>query len=194
MKSVISYPHRGKWGDANYRGNCSGYVIKELLEYFKPRTFLEVFAGGGTGYDVARELGYTDSVHLDLNPRWGGWNALKDAVPVSVDFIFCHPPYFDIIIYSGEVWGEAHKDDLSRARDYKDYIEKLNFVHKKLFRSLNRGGRLAILIGDCRKNGVYYSIIKDMDYFGTLESHIIKIQHNVKSKKIKYHVPEFDSC
>lgn len=186
MKSVISYPFRGKWGRADYRGNCSGFVIKDLLEMYKPRSFLEIFAGGGTGFEVAREMGYTDSVHLDLNPRWGGWNALKDEVPICADLIFCHPPYYDMVIYSGQVWGEAHEDDLSRARDYRDYIRKLNLVHSKLFESLPKGGRMTTLLGDCRKNGAYYSIIKDMEYFGSLESHIIKIQHNANSSRRRY--------
>ncbi len=26
--SILSYPHRGHWGDNTYRGNCSGHVIK----------------------------------------------------------------------------------------------------------------------------------------------------------------------
>ncbi|MGG2197537.1 DNA modification methylase [Paenibacillus validus] len=186
MKSVISYPNRGKWGQATYRGNCSGFVIKDLLEFYKPRSFLEVFAGGGTGYEVAKELGYTESIHLDLHPEWGGWNALKDDVPIQSDLIFCHPPYFDMIIYSGEVWGDAHNDDLSRARNYEDFIAKLNVVHQKLFTSLRDGGRLATLIGDCRKSGRYFSIIKDMEYFGNLESHIIKVQHNSQSMRREY--------
>lgn len=187
MKSVLSYPSRGKWGLATYRGNCSGYLIKDLLEFYNPRAFLEVFAGSGTGFEVARELGYTDSVHLDLNPKWGGWNALKDEVPICADLIFCHPPYYDMVIYSGVVWGTAHQDDLSRAENYEDFIKKLNFVHEKLFLSLPIGGRLATLIGDCRKNGKYYSIIKDMKYYGTLESHIIKVQHNAQSMRKEYH-------
>lgn len=187
MKSIVSYPGRGPWGDPNYRGNCSGYIIRDLLSFYSPRTFLEVFAGGGTGYEVARELGFTNSTHLDLNPRWGGWNALTDEVPVNVDFIFSHPPYFDMVAYSGEMWGEQpHKDDLSRSTDYSEYIQKLDLVNNKLMHSLNPGGRLAILLGDCRKHGRYYSIIKDMTYPGMLESHIIKVQHNATSSRKKY--------
>lgn len=186
MRSVVSYPARGKWGNSGYRGNCSGYVIQDLLKFYKPATFLEIFAGGGTGYEVAKEMGYTDSVHLDLNPEWGGWNALKDKVPVNTDFIFSHPPYFDMVVYSGKVWGDAHVDDLSRSLNYSDYICKLDVVNKKLMDSLQTGGRLAILIGDCRRHGKYYSIIKDMKYPAPLESHIVKVQHNVTSMRKGY--------
>src|ERR1039457_4798778 len=47
--SVVSYPDRGPWGSATYRGNCSGYLIRDLLRHFQPASFLEIFAGGGTG-------------------------------------------------------------------------------------------------------------------------------------------------
>ncbi|MFM9278567.1 DNA modification methylase [Paenibacillus jiagnxiensis] len=186
MKSVVSYPERGRWGESRYRGNCSGYIIRDLLKFYKPKTFLEVFAGGGTGYDVAKELGYTDSIHLDLNPRWGGWNALKDEVPTNADFIFSHPPYYNMIEYSGYIWGAIHEDDLSRSKSYQDYIDKLDLVNAKLLNNLNPDGRLAVLVGDYRKQGNYHSIIKDMRYPGLLESHIIKIQHNVASSRKEY--------
>ena len=59
MDSIISYKERGNYGDSSYRGNCSGYVIKDLiLQFFpnaKPKKFIEVFSGGGTGKDVAKE-------------------------------------------------------------------------------------------------------------------------------------------
>jgi hypothetical protein len=31
MKSVMSFPERGNYGKSNWRGNTSGYVIKELI-------------------------------------------------------------------------------------------------------------------------------------------------------------------
>lgn len=41
--SILSYPHRGHWGDNTYRGNCSGHVIKDLLDTYHPDNFIEVF-------------------------------------------------------------------------------------------------------------------------------------------------------
>jgi len=32
MDSVISYKDRGPYGNNSYRGNCSGYVIKDLIQ------------------------------------------------------------------------------------------------------------------------------------------------------------------
>jgi len=38
LTSVVSYPDRGPYGKSDYRGNCSGYLIKELLEHYKPKS------------------------------------------------------------------------------------------------------------------------------------------------------------
>lgn len=95
--------------------------------------FLDPMSGSGTSQDVAEKL-HISSVLYDLNPHppkgIGNWNALKDEVMHSADLIFFHPPYHDIIRYSGNMWGRPHEDDLSRCENYEDYIEKLNYVIK----------------------------------------------------------------
>lgn len=189
MLSIVSYEERGKFGNNKYRGNCSGRLIEELLNLYKPKKFIEIFAGGGTGYEVARSLGYNNSLHLDLNPRWGGFNVLKHEIPAGSDFIFSHPPYHDMIVYSGKdgMWGdEAHPDDLSRCATYEEFIHKMNIVNAKIYNALRKGGRHAMLIGDMRRKGKYYSMIKDLCWYGDLESHVIKVQHNVDSDRKKY--------
>jgi|SRR5699024_2097691 len=189
MNSILSYPSRGPYGDSNYRGNCSGYLIKDLLNLYTPKNFLECFAGSGTGQDVAKELGYTNSIHLDLNNKFGNFNLLKDKLPNGADFVFSHPPYWNIIPYSGQgnVWGsKPHEDDLSHVTNYQEFIMKLNLINKKIYNSISNNGRHAILIGDIRRKGNYYSIIKDMAWFGHLESHLIKTQHNTKTQNKKY--------
>ncbi|MFD1362764.1 DNA methylase N-4/N-6 [Lentibacillus salinarum] len=174
-----------------------------MLKYFQPGQFTELFGGSGTGYDVAREMGYTDSVHMDLNEGFGqdfhqalrsgelngkigGWNALTDDIPVSSEFVFSHPPYHNMVVYSGSQWGKPHADDLSRCASYEEFIQKLNLVNAKVYASLKSGGRHAILIGDLRRKGKYYSIIKDMAYYGELESHMIKAQHHCLSDNNSY--------
>lgn len=180
----MSYENRGQWGDNKYRGNTSGHVIKDLITHFypqqPPRLFLEVFSGGGTGMDVARELGIK-SIHLDLNT---GWNALVDEIPYGADFVFSHPPYWDIISY--QKYNGNHPDDLSLNMSYEEFLKKLDKVNAKIYQSLLNGGRHAFLVGDIRKKGKYYSIIKDMTWFGDLESHIVKIQHNYMTKNKNY--------
>lgn len=189
MNSILSYPSRGPYGKSYYRGNCSGYLIRDILNHYRPKNFLECFAGGGTGFDVARELGYTNSIHLDLNERFGNFNLLTDEIPYGADLVFSHPPYWNIIQYSGKnnVWGDkSHKDDLSHIHNYDEFVHKLNVINKKIYDSIATGGRHAFLIGDVRRKGKYYSIIKDMAWFGELEAHLIKVQHNTRSSNKRY--------
>lgn len=186
MQSIVSYKNRGNFGDSKYRGNCTGFIIKDLINNYyptsKPKKFVEIFSGGGTGKDVAKALNITNSLHLDLN---NGWDALIDEIPTGSDFIFSHPPYWDIISY--EKQRNSHFDnDLSNQMPYEEFIQKLNIVNEKIYHSLLYGGRHATLIGDVRKNGKYYSILKDMDWFGDLESHIIKVQYNCMSDNKMY--------
>ena len=159
----------------------------DLIQHFypisKPKKFIEIFSGGGTGKDVAKELNITNSLHLDLN---NGWDALIDEIPSGSDFIFSHPPYWDIISYESQR-NSYSENDLSNKMPYEEFIHKLNIVNEKIYHSLLYGGRHAILIGDVRKQRKYYSIIKDMTWIGDLESHIIKAQYNcVSDNKVYY--------
>src|SRR5690625_528249 len=184
--SIWSFPDRGPWGKSSYRGNCSGHVIKELVQFFRPKKFVEVFAGSGTGQDVAKHLGINDSIHLDLRPEFGAWNALIDVIPTGSDFVFSHPPYHDMITYSGNMWGSADMSDLSRCNSYDEFITKLNLVNEKIYNSLMKGGRHAMLLGDYKQKGVMTSMQKDLAWFGDLEYHIIKDQHNTNSSRKSY--------
>ncbi len=185
--SIVSYPKRGSFGNNQYQGNCTGKLIEDLLKEFKPKRFLECFAGGGTGFDVARSLGYRNSVHLDLNDRFGGFNLLTDEIPIGADFCFSHPPYWDIIKYSNNVWGNTVVDgDISHISNYDDFIKNLDKINAKIYASLKNGGKHAILVGDVRRNGKYYSIQKDMCWIGEPYDHIIKVQHNMNSNNKNY--------
>lgn len=194
--SIVSYPVRGLGGSSKWRGNWPPQIVEDILDFTKPKksdtdiTVCEVFAGSGTGKDVCRSRGYNNSLHLDLNPNFGSWNALKDEFPAGgFDLVMSHPPYHDMIVYSGPdgMWGDQpHPDDLSRCASYEEFIKKLNYVNAKIMESLRRGGRHAILIGDMRRKGKYYSMIKDMLWIGDLESHVIKAQHNTVSGRKNY--------
>ena len=110
-----------------------GYVIKDLISHFypnsKPKKFVEVFSGGGTGKDVAIELGITNSIHLDLI---NGWDALTDEIPTGADFVFSHQPYWDIIKYQYQR-NSYHQNDLSNKMSYEEFINKLNMVNEKIY-------------------------------------------------------------
>lgn len=103
--SIISYPERGKWGKASWRGNCSGNVYKELFERLEPTIFIDPMVGSGTSIEVAKEM-RIEAYGLDLH---SGFNVLRDSILLEAgkeaDLCLSHPPYGSMIIYSGEVWG-----------------------------------------------------------------------------------------
>lgn len=198
LTSFLAFPERKEGGSNTWRGNCSPEVIRKIIAFVrkclpfrKKEDFLllDPMCGSGTSYDVSKNMGVR-CVQYDLNPDLkegrGGWNALKNEVEDCADLVFLHPPYHGIIKYSGNMWGKAHPDDLSRCEDYEDFIDKLNMVMKKLFLSLRGQGFLAMLVGDIRQKGKFHSIANDVMTLGTMKSWIVKGQFNCTSSTKTY--------
>lgn len=186
LKSVVTYPERGQGGNNKYRGNCSPKLVRDLINFFQPKKFFDPMVGSGTSIDVCRDLGI-DHVCLDLNPAYGGYDALADEVPESSDLIFWHPPYHTIVQYSGNAWGTVPDvRDLSRCTSYDDFIKKINLIEAKLVTSLRKGGHIAILVGDVKKNGRLYPIQKDMAWYGMPVNALVKLEHNCWSDNQNY--------
>lgn len=195
LTSIVSYFARGKYGSNAWRGNCSGLLIRDLLNYYRPDTFGDLAVGSGTSIEVAKDLGYTKSntVFSDLNPKYGGIDISNPDLDFPLmDFIFFHPPYYvfpgsSMPTYSGNMWGkEANPHDGSRITDPIEFKRWFDLCNANLYRLLHKGGRMAILMGDSRYRGDYYSMFKNMDIFGEIEQVIIKEQHNCYADSIKY--------
>ncbi len=184
LTSIVSYPDRGPYGDHKYPGNCSGYLIKELVTHFGAKRVFDPAVGSGTTGDVCRELG-VDCVQRDLRD---GFDVLSSGIPSGFDFVFFHPPYWNIIKYSDD------PRDLSNIREYEDFIECLALACKRLLKALKpNGGHLAVLLGDVRKRGKYYFIFRDL-IAGLGDPNypiLIKAQHNVKSFGRRYGIEYF---
>ena len=56
----------------------------------------------------------------------------------------------------------------------------------KQFCALEKGGRMAVLVGDIKKKGRLYSMICELEKPGTLENIIIKAQYNCFSENTQY--------
>ncbi len=56
----------------------------------------------------------------------------------------------------------------------------------KQFSALEKGGRMAVLMGDIKKKGKLYSMLSEIVKPGTLENIIIKAQHNCFSDNMHY--------
>lgn len=138
LTSFMAFPERGSGGNNKWRGNCSPEVVRAILRYVleckhyygkqtQDFTLLDPMSGSGTSQAAAQSLGVR-SLLYDLNPApacgIGGWDALRDEVDDSADLIFLHPPYHNLIPYSGNMWGTPHKDDLMRVGQMEAFIVK----------------------------------------------------------------------
>lgn len=201
--SVWSFPERGNWAthDAKYRGNCSPYVVRNLiLRYSKEDDWiLDQFVGGGTSLVEAKLLN-RNIIGTDINPnaleRCGkkvnfeyGVGKVKireaDARNLefikndSIDFVCTHPPYANIIKYSDGIDG-----DISLL-DYDEFLHSMGQVAIEAYRVLKNGKYCAFVIGDIRQKGSvlplgFETMLKFENAGFKLKEIIIKQQHNCK--------------
>lgn len=188
--SIFSFPDRGPWGDSKWRGNCSGYVYKQLFEQPRPASFCDPMQGSGSSIEVAREMGIL-AFGLDLH---SGFNCLRDSIVErigqEVELTVSHPPYGGMILYSGNVWGsEPHPDDLSHCKDDGDFHEKLHVCLLNQRSATLPGGFYGTIIGDWRRQGTYTSYQAEAIArlpASELAGVLIKAQHNTMSAKRSY--------
>ena len=189
----MNFPNRGPWGKSNWRGNTSGYVIKEMIEHFQPKLFVDACEGSGTSGDVCREMGI-EYIGLDL---YKGNDFTKDDIltqlPRPADICFTHPPYHDMITYSGEVYAGARDSDTSRCSSPEEFIAKSQIMLMNQREATKRGGIYATLIGDHRGGTLgsgnfrsYQSDFIQMMPKEELLSVTIKLQHNCLSDMRQY--------
>lgn len=201
ITSIWSFKERGEWAThkGDYPGNCSPYVVKNLLIKYSNKNdiVLDQFVGSGTtmieslllnrktiGIDINdKALNITKSRIKDIG---GKYKLIKgDATKLtlknkSIDFICTHPPYMDIIKYSNGI-----KGDISLLSG-EEFYNSIKLVAKESFRVLKEKCYCAILIGDVRKNGLIVPVgFNVMELFLNegflLKEIIIKEQHNCKS-------------
>jgi hypothetical protein len=146
--------------------------------------------GSGTSVEVARAMGI-EAYGLDLH---SGFNILKQSIRATVgrhsDLVLSHPPYHDIIRYSGEVWGsQPHPDDLSRCATEEEFIKKILYALMNQRMATRVGGFYGTIIGDIRRNGRYSSYQAEIiarTPKAELRAVLIKGQHHVGSDGVKY--------
>ena len=192
LTSIVSYPERGAGGNNRYRGNCSPKLVEDLIGFFKPQEICDYMCGSGTTKAAADKLGIKSRIY-DLH---SGFDIMNCDIQERPEFIFWHPPYWDIIKYSDVMYKAADvKDkygydpmplDLSRIPDWERFVQAMNYAMMKQFSALEKGGRMAVLMGDIKKKGKLYSMIAEIVKPGTLENIIIKAQHNCFSDSVEY--------
>ncbi|MDZ4718058.1 MAG: hypothetical protein SH847_06265 [Roseiflexaceae bacterium] len=178
LTSVVSYPGRGPWGDNQYPGNCSGYMLIDLCATYTPQSVLDPMEGGGTSREVCADM-QIPYAGYDLH---SGTDSLHDEIGSGYDLIFWHPPYHDMKIYSDD------PRDLSQMGSLAMFQAMLRSGYRRFYELLNPGGRLVILMGDLRRRGRYEPLTIDVARLdrANLEGIIVKIQHNVSSNRTQY--------
>ncbi|MFC1337413.1 MAG: site-specific DNA-methyltransferase [gamma proteobacterium symbiont of Clathrolucina costata] len=188
--SVCSYPNRGYYGNNQYRGNCTGHIVRDFIESYmrNPNGLVaDPSIGGGTSLDVAQELG----VRFKGTDLHQGFNLLVDDFGTylgeEAHLIWWHPPYWDMIQYSGNQWGTPDKWDMSRMT-LPDFVEALELAVMNLHDACEVNGHYGILMGNLRRNGDYYNLSSLVERVapGKLVDEVIKVQHNCVSDRKAY--------
>ena len=192
LTSIVSYPERGEGGNNRYRGNCSPKLIEDLIGFFNPTEICDYMCGSGTTKAAADKKGIRSHLY-DLH---SGFDVMHCDIPERPEFIFWHPPYWDIIKYSDVMYKASDVQqkygydpkilDLSRIENWNDFVTAMNYAMMKQYTALESGGRMAVLMGDIKKKGKLHSMLAEIVKPGTLENIIIKAQHNCFSDQIEY--------
>lgn len=141
LTSLQSTVTRGPYGNSRYRGNCDGYLIKDLLRFFEAKNVLDPMTGSGTCRDVCRELNIPcRSFDLKTGDDAADPTSYDDIGPF--DFAWLHPPYWRMIKYN-----ESSKC-LSNAATPDEFERRLQTVLSNCAGVLSEHGRVAVLMGD----------------------------------------------
>lgn len=199
--TMWSFEERGNWAThkGNYPGNCSPYVIKNLLLKYsnKGDLILDQFVGSGTtiieslllnrkaiGVDINnRAISITKDRVKNISGEYKVINANAKNLELddkSIDFICTHPPYMDIIKYSNGI-----KGDISLLSG-EDFYNEIKCVASECHRVLKDKKYCSIIMGDIRRKGfiipLAFNVMNIFLEVGfLLKEIIIKEQHNCKS-------------
>lgn len=184
--SVHAEEGRGDFGNSRFRGNCSGLLIRDLLQYFLPRNLLDPMQGSGTAGDVAKSLGIAYQ-GFDLTTGFDAANPRSYDGLGGFDMVWLHPPYFDLIKYN---------DDprcLSRCSSMESFCEQMQAVLRNCAGVLTEHGHLAILMGDITRRGRYFGLPFHTWAAATATGlelacpEIVRLSHGASSTGKRYH-------
>lgn len=190
-QSIVSYPQRGPWGDWKFRGNCSGYLIHDLIDTYKPALVYDPMSGSGTTGEVCAERAVpcvlTDIRQgFDLLDRGARHRAelIFEDLGKRPDMIFFHPPYWNMIRYV------SSPNDLSNSSTYDSYLARMESIISWLSSIMAPNGIIALLLADLRHkaSNTTYFLTDDVTSRYSIaraglikEFRFIKVQHMTES-------------
>jgi ParB-like chromosome segregation protein Spo0J len=156
--SVWSFGKRVNYaGDANFHGNSPTQIVENtiLLYTNEGDTVLDPMAGSGTVPDVCQATNRICRA-FDLSPvrddiETQDARQMDKVADNSIDFIFWHPPYWDLVKYSDK---EA---DLSQMT-WEAFNEAIAQIISECYRILKPEKFICILTGDRIKDKRFYPI------------------------------------
>jgi hypothetical protein len=205
--SVVDYSDRGPWGQASYPGNTTGHLVLDLIETFKPRggVVLDPMEGSGTTGGVVKELNGRFDHEAEVSPKYvyhgydlkDGHDIMEPAtrrlmtehmqVAGMADFVFWHPPYWNMIRYN-----DGDRRDFSSG-SLTLFVTRMQQAARFLRTISKPGAIMCVQLGDKRESGRYYWLpaevfnppaIARMGWL--LDSMIIRRQRGVSSNADTY--------
>ena len=177
LTSLVRYPDRGSWGGSRYFGNCTGYLLVDLLNDLKPQSVFDPMEGSGTTREVCCDF----TVTYEGRDLRAGFDLLSSPLPDrQFDLIFWHPPY-----WPGHQYTE-HPNDFSNAKNEMEFIQRMKEGFQRLMNLITPKGHLVILIGDGRKNGVFYPVHSALIQWGLLPLDAVLIKEGDHERRARH--------
>jgi len=177
LTSLLRCPDRGPWGQSHYFGNCTGYLLVDLIDYLQPQSVFDPMEDSGTTSAVCFDL----NVACEGRDLQSGFDLLSSPLPDrQFDLIFWHPPYWPGHQYTD------HPNDFSHAKTEEDFLGRMQHGFERLASLVAPKGHLVILIGDGRKNGVFYPMHSKLIQFGLLPLEAVLIKEGDHERRARH--------
>ena len=197
------------WTLKTIHGSCPVEIPRQCIWRFSKEgeTVLDPFVASGTtlvacarmkrngiGIEINPKIAKVarENLSMRLDPELNGWmqkqrliigdsRNLKDLEieDESVDLVFSHPPYWNLISYSQE--HGSVKGDLSTAPTLEEFLEGMNQNFSEVKRVLKSGRFYCVLIGESFMKG---GKVVSLDYY--LTDLALKMGFEFYTKLIKY--------
>jgi DNA modification methylase len=214
------------WTLYSVHGNSPVEIVRQCILRFSKQNdlILDPFVGGGTTLIVCARL-KRRGIGIEINPNivkiikknfsqktfdkeYQYWlskqkiicddarNLKKYVEPNSIDMVFTHPPYWDLINYSKE-YGHA-KGDLSNV-SFEEFLDGIKEVFQNIYDVLKKGKFFCVLIGDDFKEGGkvipldYYLTKIGLDVGFEFYTKIIKMTREATSRRNQINIMKFRS-
>lgn len=188
--TIWDFPFRDDYaGDKEFHGNSSPQIVEQCIWRLTEEGdfVVDPMAGSGTTIDVCNK--YNRHVQgYDLNPfREDIIKADARNLPLennSVDMVFIHPPYWDMVRYSN---GNDDAGDLSRAKTLDEFASMLRDVFRECKRILKPEKFVCVLLGDLVKEGQFQPLCRIaaniLEESGMVDyGHAVKLAHGDTSR------------